>query len=662
MTVNTAFNTRVAQCPGCGAALEFKVGHARVVVCEHCSYAVGRSDRGLENLGKVADLVPTGSKLTLGATGRYEGCGFTLAGRLQLGWEQGIWDEWYVALDDGRWGWLAEDDGRYFFSFQVHRRPTPPWSALRVGRSVHLTDQGRFVVTEVREARDVAAKGQLPNRITVGGTFRYADLSGPGGRYATLDYGAGDVPDIFIGREVRLDELELRTEHLPPPELKKIDVSALICPNCQGPVSIQVPDQAKQVSCSYCNALLDTSQGALRYLGQLPKDQPRWLGRRCTLFGVDYLTLGWMKREGQADGERFSWEEYLLYDEQSTGYRFLCCESGHWSFSTPLATGEVQLLDDRALSQGKTYKLFARDPAWVASVLGEFFWSVRVGDVALCSDYVAPPEGLSLERTDEEVSWSHEVYLRPEEVWAAYGDDEAVEPVEGIGALQPSPYKDGIRQSLAWSAMCLAAAVGLFLFFEARALNRVLIDEHYPQSRPEALRTASARAWPPPQAQQAPANTVDLSAPFDIEQGGRNLELAISSDVNQTWAAVSAVLINETTNEMIDLGDLESSQYSGVEGGESWSEGSRTDSTFVSSVAPGRYLLRVESAWEPGKRPPAIRLTLTHGVPRLLHFFLVVLVLLCFPAFILYRDARFESARWEESDFGGADDEDDDDD
>ena len=128
---DTAFNASRAKCPGCGATLAFKVGSARVVVCDHCSYAVGRTDLGFENLGKVADLVPTGARIALMARGKYEGVGFTVVGRQQLGWEQGVWDERHIAFDDGRWGWLAEDDGRYFVSFQIKRRPTPRWCSSR---------------------------------------------------------------------------------------------------------------------------------------------------------------------------------------------------------------------------------------------------------------------------------------------------------------------------------------------------------------------------------------------------------------------------------------------------------------------------------------------------------------------------------------------------
>lgn len=661
----TAFNAKTARCPGCGATLEFKVGSARVVVCDHCGYAVGRSDRGLENLGKIADLVPTGARIALGARGCHEGVGFTIAGRLQLAWEQGVWDEWYVALDDGRWGWLAEDDGRYFFSFQVHRRPAPRWGELRVGRTVHLSGYRRFVVTEVRAASQVAAKGQLPERVEIGAQVRYADLSGAEGLYATLDYAGGDVPSIFVGSEVRLEDLDLRTEHLPPVERQQVDASALICPSCRGPISLQSPERAKQVSCSYCHALLDTSQGALRYLEQLPKWRARWLGKRCTFFGVEYLTIGWMKRACTSDGETFYWEEYLLYDEKSTRYCFLCCEAGHWSFSTPVATGDVVRLDDRALYQDKSFKIFSMDRAQVTAVLGEFFWSVRVGDVAFCADYVAPPEGLSLEQTSDEISWSHEVYLQPEEVWAAYGSSPGSTPLPrplGVGALQPSPFEKDVQASIAWSGMCFAAALCLLLFFFVRAPNEVLVSGSFPVKRPQHAQQPAGFGASPRRPPSPPSSAVDESVPFTIEQGSRNLELAIDSDVNQTWAAVSVALINLETHEKHFLGQLESAHYHGYEGGESWSEGSQSASRFAPGVAPGRYVLRVESAWESGKRPPVIRLTLTSGVPRLLHFFLLALFLCSFPAFAIYRNARFETERWKESEFGSSRDDDDDDD
>ena len=104
-----------ASCPACGAPISFKIGSSIVVVCEFCNSVIARGDRKLEDLGKVADLAETGSPLDIGLRGMYQGVSFELTGRAQLGHEAGgVWDEWYAAFADGRWGWLAEAQGRFY--------------------------------------------------------------------------------------------------------------------------------------------------------------------------------------------------------------------------------------------------------------------------------------------------------------------------------------------------------------------------------------------------------------------------------------------------------------------------------------------------------------------------------------------------------------------
>ena len=63
----------LANCPACGGTVTFKVGTSLVAVCPYCNSVVARGDRGLEDLGKVADLAETGSPLDLWLKGRYQG-------------------------------------------------------------------------------------------------------------------------------------------------------------------------------------------------------------------------------------------------------------------------------------------------------------------------------------------------------------------------------------------------------------------------------------------------------------------------------------------------------------------------------------------------------------------------------------------------------------
>src|SRR5690606_29347934 len=136
------------------------------------------------------------------------------------------------------------------------------------------------------------------------------------GAFATLDYGSGnDHPAIFVGHQVDFDDLHLRTEHLPPPKQTKINAEKLICPQCHAPIELQVPDQTKRVTCRHCNALLDATQGALRYLDTVDPRQLQWkLGSKCTFFGKQYIVTGWLLRSCTVEGETYYWQEYLLYD------------------------------------------------------------------------------------------------------------------------------------------------------------------------------------------------------------------------------------------------------------------------------------------------------------------------------------------------------------
>jgi hypothetical protein len=106
-------------CPSCGAAVTFTTSSALVVVCEFCRSVVGRGDRHPEDYGKVAALVDTASPLRVGLPGNYKGQQFTLTGRAQLAHQAGgVWDEWYAAFPNGRWGWLAEAQGHFYLTFQ----------------------------------------------------------------------------------------------------------------------------------------------------------------------------------------------------------------------------------------------------------------------------------------------------------------------------------------------------------------------------------------------------------------------------------------------------------------------------------------------------------------------------------------------------------------
>ena len=129
-----------ANCPSCAAAIEFKSGSSIVVICPFCRSAVARTDRALEDLGKVAEIMQSQSPLRVGLKGLWNNQRFELTGRAQnrhqLG---GFWDEWYATFSNGWVGWLAEAQGKFYLTFYQPLplgTQLPSFTDLQLGQTI----------------------------------------------------------------------------------------------------------------------------------------------------------------------------------------------------------------------------------------------------------------------------------------------------------------------------------------------------------------------------------------------------------------------------------------------------------------------------------------------------------------------------------------------
>src|SRR6185436_7423954 len=157
-------------CPSCGAPIEFRAGSSVAKVCEYCGATVFRTDRGLENLGKVADIANVPSLIAVGDSGTLAGRSFLVLGRVQLDHGAGPWDEYYFVYDGGASsGFLAYAEGVWYATAEAPAKVgVPPYESLRIEADVVLGDGGSFRVAEVKAARVVSAEGELPGRALPG--------------------------------------------------------------------------------------------------------------------------------------------------------------------------------------------------------------------------------------------------------------------------------------------------------------------------------------------------------------------------------------------------------------------------------------------------------------------------------------------------------------
>lgn len=212
-------------CPQCGAPAAFR-GTAVSMVCEYCTSTIVREGVDIELVGKVSALVDNGSPVLLDSKGKFGGVPFVVEGRLQVSYERGTWNEWFLSFADGTIGWLA--DAQYQFSVvrpidhnQIAGR-VPAFHEYNPGQPLRIAGR-EVVVVDARGASYRGAEGLLPFRAEPGMQFYGVDLRGYDGTFMTLDWGNDPhhtEPLPYIGKAASLRELGLfplrRFEGWPP--------------------------------------------------------------------------------------------------------------------------------------------------------------------------------------------------------------------------------------------------------------------------------------------------------------------------------------------------------------------------------------------------------------------------------------------------------------
>jgi len=398
------------QCPGCGAPIEFKMGSSVSAICQYCSTTVRRTDRGLENMGKVAAIADTPAIVAVGDSGTIGDQGFQVLGKVQLNHDMGgVWDEWYLGFNNGQWGWLAYAQGLFMVTWKVEPTPpVPPMSDLRVESNVSFGERGYYRIVELKQATIASAQGELPFTPQPGEARYYADMHGPNSGFGTIDWGQGTDPvEVFLGYQLTESQLRI-TQQVERPE-KQIDLEGLNCPGCGAPIKLNGGKRIERVACQYCGTISETASQQIIARQEAARAEPLIpLGSTGVLNNQQYTVIGFMQKSTYVEGETFYWTEYLLFGP-GLGFRWLVDDEGTWRFVSALNAADVDMSQFPAAIgfQGRSFRMRNQSTAHTDYVLGEFYWKVHVGETAQNMDFESGSEVISREFGSNEVAWSH---------------------------------------------------------------------------------------------------------------------------------------------------------------------------------------------------------------------------------------------------------------
>lgn len=677
------------QCPACASPVEIqeRAGHFRI--CPYCQTSFVIDRKAARVSGKMAVLAQTQGPLYVGAAGKVGSERFQVLGRIRYGWQSGYWDEWYLRFDDGETGWISEDGDDFSLERWVNRKQTPvkfedaqPGQRLKLGRFDYHIDEKGIAVCE-------GGEGQLPFPVEIGEEVRFLDLRHDES-FATVEfedrgmrvfYGnqidrasivvdvprEGSAPDLrgveraaTAGSRERIVKQAGRSLTLACDRCGgSLDIAAGItdsirckhcgfdldltidridCPECDRTIALHGGNDVAQVTCTGCPARLGVTAERIELLSQIKSDKrpkiPFELGQPCTFNGADFVLVGHLRYTEKDGTTLYVSDEFLLWSKK-VGYRWLTLEDGHFSFAQEIK-GRPNVNwgakpKTRFPFEGRTYRVFESGKTQLTWVDGELPWVAAVGDRVKYLDATCPPYLLSGEITETEAEWYEARYLTTEEVAQAFQISASRLP-KSRGVAPHQPYKVHPLLHPAARMAVVFAIINIVLAFTAMGVSSSSDNVVGQFGIPHEDYSKEF-----------------ITPSFEITKGQQLCAVELSAPVDNSWLYVDLALIDSEDRVLHEFSTTVQ-YYHGVQGGESWSEGSRKESIAFKLQDPGEY--RWVLAGQAGRGNaaeaigPELLIIVREGV-MLVRWFLIAAILLAAGALIVwFRWLIFEGQRW----------------
>ncbi|CAA6815885.1 MAG: Unknown protein [uncultured Thiotrichaceae bacterium] len=406
------------------------------------------------------------------------------------------------------------------------------------------------------------------------------------------------------------------------------------CTSCAAPLTLHGGGhKVRTLNCEFCGAVMDARKhfSVLHKFSHQEKPfSPFKIGMQGQIKGIDFTMIGMVAWE---DVEAFQWVDMMLFSP-THGYAWLTYYNAHLVFSR--RTRDIpnlniwNLAPKYEFSAGdKKYKFFERYRAKVVYVAGELTWIAKKDDSSHMIEAIAPPYMYSVEHNGSEIEYGLGEYIEnPDTVYKSFGVSQKQPKPKTVHPAQP--YHSTILEPLSkaarpFAALAAALVIIIGLFFGGSTVFNEQISS-------SALLKGST------------------THEFTVTRPARLMELTLDTQLKNAWGFFD-ISVRKGANDIFSFGK-NVSYYEGVEGGESWSEGSRSAKAHFKVPEAGSYMLHIKMAeggkGETGTTPPttSARITLKQGYISN-HYFVLLLILTGIAALAGFLSKIFfESKRW----------------
>lgn len=402
----------------------------------------------------------------------------------------------------------------------------------------------------------------------------------------------------------------------------------ITCSKCSTSTTITVNFNLVNYSCPQCsNLFLYKTNGEIKFEKKY-KNKPAattlYIGQNGLLDGIEYCVTGMLIK--QVDGPYF-WKEYILTPNKGA-QKFLSETDGHWILLHEIEDAFDVRRHPRTIAyNGITLQLYEYDNTTIAYAAGFFDYDLPEGYQSM-DEYINPPYIISIEKENGNSATFYGEHIAASKVKKIF-NVPVMPPKTGKGIVQPF-YID--LQQTAIIALCFAIVilVSHYFIYSTRSQKEVFKD------------TLSFLEY----------NNKDfVSKSFTLTGGLAPLAINVSSNVDNSWAAIQVGLVNEVTNEEVYANkDIE--YYHGYEGGENWSEGSMSQKFNICGVSAGKYHLVLtpqKSADDANNH--SISVTARWDEPSIRNALWPIGIMIVLLVAIYYWRTYFERQRWENSSY-----------